>query len=123
MDDNVTELFQDKGIEPLWLERDEFLAFFKNQPVTITKEQCVEAREILGWSVEALAFRSGASVKAIRAFESGHNPLREITRRALAYSLEKEGIVLFPGQKAMRGGNVRGCTDDPKLRDDYSLIE
>ena len=90
---------------------------------TITGLQCAQGREVLGWTIEALAFRSGASVKAISQFESGKRDLLEVTRQALAFSMEREGLLFVPGHKAVRGGNVRGATSDPRVRDDFHRIE
>ncbi|MEO9240804.1 MULTISPECIES: helix-turn-helix domain-containing protein, partial [Pseudomonas] len=44
---------------------------------------CEPARSLLGWSVEALAFRSGVSPNAIRRIEKGAE-LRRVTMQALA---------------------------------------
>lgn len=54
----------------------EILDYFLNLPPTLTPQQCVQGRVILEWSQEALAFRSGASVKAIQEFEAGSRPLK-----------------------------------------------
>ena len=51
------------------------------------------------------------------------NVLRDVTRLALAYSLEAQGLVFFPGFNPGRGGNVRGTTPDPMGREDFALIE
>ncbi|WKY31091.1 helix-turn-helix domain-containing protein [Pseudomonas donghuensis] len=77
---------------------------------------------MLGWSVEALAFRSGVSPGAIRRLENGAE-LRRVTMQALAYALEAEGLVFLPGHEPMRGDNFRGATANPKSRDDFHLIE
>ena len=47
---------------------------------------------MLDWSVEALAFRSGVSPKAIRRIARGAE-LRRVTMQALAYAMELEGLV------------------------------
>lgn len=99
------------------------LNFFLSMPSTITGQQCAQGREVLGWTVEALAFRSGASVKAITQFESGTRELLEVTRQALAFSLEQQGLLFIPGFKPSRGNNCRGVTSDPRSRDDYHRIE
>ncbi len=78
---------------------------------------------MLGWSCEALAFRSGVSVKAIREFESGLREVRNVTRQALAHALESEGLLFFPGLMPIDGGGCPGATLDPRQRDDYHLIE
>ena len=103
--------------------RQSLLEFFQNQPPTLTPEQCTQGRGILNWSEEALAFRSGASVVAIRQFEAGNRPLKWVTKQALAFAMEAEGLLFIPGCAPGRGDNCRGSTPDPRLRDDFHLIE
>ena len=91
-------------------------------PLGFGSSHCAPAREMLGWSVEALAFRSGVSPSAIRRVESGAI-LRRVTMQALAYALETEGLVFFPDNEPMRTGHCRGATRDPRTRNDYHLIE
>jgi ribosome-binding protein aMBF1 (putative translation factor) len=92
-------------------------------PSRLTPQQCSRGRAMLGWSCEALAFRSGVSVKAIREFESGLREVRNVTRQALAHALESEGLLFFPGLMPIDGGGCPGATLDPRQRDDYHLIE
>lgn len=92
-------------------------------PLGFSDTHCEKAREILGWSVEALAFRSGVSIKAIKDLELGIRKLRRVTMQALSFSLETEGLIFIPGQEPMRGQNCRGGTTDPRARDDFHLIE
>lgn len=87
-----------------------------------TPLHCAQAREMLGWSVEHLSQMSKVSVTAIERFEA-EGPVRDITRLALAYSLEAEGLIFFPRFPPGRGSNIRGATPDPSLRADYALIE
>ncbi|MEB0207811.1 XRE family transcriptional regulator [Pseudomonas sp. CCC3.1] len=87
-----------------------------------TPLHCAQAREMLGWSVEDLSELSKVSVPAIQRFEAD-GPIRDVTRLALAYCLEAEGLVFFPGFAPGRGGNVRGTTPDPIGREDFALIE
>lgn len=87
------------------------------------QEHCEKARAVLGWSVDALAFRSGVSRGAISALEAGTRTLREVSMQALAYAFEQEGIVFFPKLEPMLGDNCRGATTDPRGRPDYHLIE
>jgi hypothetical protein len=101
----------------------DMLDFFMNQPPTLTPEQCVQGREILGWSEEALAFRSGASVKAIQQFEQSNRPLKWVTKQALQFAMEEESLIFFPGHAPSTGANCRGSTPDPRLRNDFHLIE
>lgn len=92
-------------------------------PLGFSEKHCAKARKILGWSVEALAFRSGVSTKAIRELELGVRSLRRVSIQALSFSLETEGLIFIPGQNPMRGQNCRDGTSDPRTRDDFHLIE
>lgn len=92
-------------------------------PLAFSTDHCAIARAMLDWSIEALSFRSGVSVKAIRDLEENRRVLRQVTMQALAFALEAEGLVFLPGLKPMRGNNCRGGTQDPKTRDDFHLIE
>lgn len=91
-------------------------------PLGFLPSHCAVARSMLGWSVEDLAFRSGVSPSAIQSIENGAE-LRRVTMQALAYAMEKEGLVFFPGHPPLRADNCRGATPDPITRDDYHLVE
>lgn len=99
------------------------LAFFQRLPPTFSARHCSVAREMLDWSIEALAFRSAVSVKAIKDLESGTRKLNQVTMQALAYAFENEGLIFIPGHPPSKGENCRGATTDPKQRDDFHLIE
>ncbi|HGA2318132.1 TPA: helix-turn-helix domain-containing protein [Pseudomonas putida] len=100
----------------------EMQAFAGSLPLSFRNAHCEPARRLLGWSIEALAFRSGVSIGAIERVERGE-VLREVTMQALAFALEKEGLIFFAGHAPLRGANCRGATADPKARDDYHLLE
>ncbi|WP_322616992.1 helix-turn-helix transcriptional regulator [Pseudomonas sp. BIC9C] len=51
-------------------------------PLAFSTDHCAVARAMLDWSVEALAFRSGVSVRAIRDLEENRRPLRQVTLRS-----------------------------------------
>lgn len=87
-----------------------------------TPLHCRQARAMLGWSHEQLSQASGVSVAAVQRFEEG-DLLRDVTRLALAFRFEAEGLVFFPGFAPGRGMNIRGTTPDPIERLDYELIE
>ena len=87
-----------------------------------TPQHCAQARDMLGWDMDRLSRESSVSVQAIQRFEAGYE-VRDVTRLALAYSLEAEGLVFFPGFAPGRGGNIRGTTPDPMGREDFALIE
>lgn len=101
----------------------QILDYYLYLPPTLTPQQCSQGRKMLAWSREALAFRSGASVKAIREFESGSRELRTVTRQALAYALEVEGLLFFPGHEPVKSNDCPGATLDPRQRNDFYLIE
>ncbi|MFP3443797.1 helix-turn-helix domain-containing protein [Pseudomonas sp. SIMBA_067] len=96
--------------------------FFADLPLGFRSEHCGPSRLALGWSVEALAFRSGVSPDSIRRVELGEE-LRRVTMQALAFALEAEGLIFFPGHPPLRSDDCRGATPDPKTRGDYHLIE
>lgn len=87
-----------------------------------TREHCTQARAMLGWSQEQLSMEAGVSVPAIQRFEAG-GELLDVTRLALAFCLEAEGLVFFPGFAPGRGMNIKGATPNPLERPDYAMIE
>lgn len=97
--------------------------FIGDLPLSFSAVHCAPARAMLNWSAEALAFRSGVSVKAIKGLEEGRQTLRPVTMQALSFAFEAEALVFLPGLKPMRGHNCRGGTKDPRIRDDYHLLE
>lgn len=101
---------------------DDLELFLNSQPLPFHHSHCEPARLLLGWSVDALAFRSGVSPRAIRSVEKGAE-LRRVTMQALAYAMEQEGLAFLPGHPPMRVDNCRGATPDPRTREDYHLLE
>ncbi|MQU06069.1 helix-turn-helix domain-containing protein [Pseudomonas helleri] len=87
-----------------------------------TPLHCAQARELLGWSLEQLSDKSKVTVPAIQRFEASER-VRDVTLLALAYSLEAEGLVFFPGFAPSWASNFRGTTPDPMGREDFALIE
>mgnify|MGYP003617124646 FL=1 len=61
-----------------------------------TTKHCAQARVMLGWSREELARQAGVAVQAIEQLE-GHGDVDDETRLILAFRLEAEGLVFFPG--------------------------
>ncbi|MBA1294906.1 helix-turn-helix transcriptional regulator [Pseudomonas lurida] len=61
-----------------------------------TAKHSVQARAMLGWSREELARQAGVPVSALQQFES-LGEVDDDTRLALAFRLEAEGLVFFPG--------------------------
>ena len=99
--------------------RNTFARIIINQ---FTPLHCAQARELLGWSLEQLSDKSKVSVPAIQRFEASER-VRDVTLLALAYSLEAEGLVFFPGFAPSWASNFRGTTPDPMGREDFALIE
>lgn len=87
-----------------------------------TPTHCTQARAMLGWSVEELSREAGVSVEAIERFEAKRE-VRDVTRLALAYRFEAEGLVFFPGFAPGRGMNVKGSTPNPVGRADFAMVE
>jgi len=87
-----------------------------------TPEHCTQARGLLGWDLAQLSRESGVSIAAIQRFEAG-GELLDVTRLALAFRLEAEGLVFFPGFAPGRGMNIKGATPNPMERPDYAMIE
>lgn len=61
-----------------------------------TAQHSVQARGMLGWSCDELARQAGVAVEAVQRFEA-HAEVGDEPRLALAFRLEAEGLVFFPG--------------------------
>lgn len=61
-----------------------------------TAKHCAQARVMLGWRREELARQAGVAVQAIQQLED-HGDVDDETRLVLAFRLEAEGLVFFPG--------------------------
>ncbi len=105
------------------VEHEHIQQFLLQLPLAFSADHCAQARDTLGWSVEALAFRSGVSISAIRDLEASKRTLRRVTMQALSFAFEAEGLIFIPGFAPSRGGNCRGATPDPRERDDFHLLE
>lgn len=71
-----------------------------------TAKHSVQARAMLGWSREDLARQAGVAVDAVQRFEN-HAEVEDETRLTLAFRLEAEGLVFFPGFAPGWGMSVR----------------
>ena len=91
-------------------------------PLGFNGSHCGPARVLLGWSIDDLGATSGVSPKAIMELERGAH-LNAVSMQALAFALEAEGLLFFPGHPPLRGENCRGSTKDPRSRHDYHLLE
>ena len=61
-----------------------------------TAKHSVQARAMLGWSHEDLARQAGVAVNTVQQFE-GQGDVDDDARLAMAFRLEAEGLVFFPG--------------------------
>ncbi|MGY2684329.1 helix-turn-helix domain-containing protein [Pseudomonas tolaasii] len=77
-----------------------------------TAKHSVQARAMLGWSHEDLARQAGVTVEAVQRFESNADVADE-TRLTLAFRLEAEGLVFFPGFAPGWGMSVRRFDTSP----------
>ncbi|MBF6030152.1 XRE family transcriptional regulator [Pseudomonas sp. P115] len=71
-----------------------------------TAKHSAQARAMLGWSREDLACQAGVAVNAVQRFES-HAEVEDEIRLTLAFRLEAEGLVFFPGFAPGWGMSVR----------------
>lgn len=87
-----------------------------------TAKHSVQARAMLGWSREELARQAGLAVEAVQRFESQAD-VDDETRLALAFRLEAEGLVFFPGFAPGWGMSVRGASLEPSVPVAYETAE
>lgn len=87
-----------------------------------TPTHCVQARGMLGWSVEQLSREAGVSVDDIQRFEA-QQEVADAARLALTYRFEAQGLVFFPGFAPGRGGNVRGAMPESVSHGDYAMAD
>ncbi|WP_238066830.1 helix-turn-helix domain-containing protein [Pseudomonas shirazica] len=107
------------------LDEDQFevvTSLIDHLPLCFTGTHCSQARELLDWGISDLAEKSGVSPQAILQLERGAH-LNAVSMQALAFTLEAEGLLFFPGHPPLRGENCRGSTKDPRGRHDYHLLE
>ncbi|MBP1125773.1 MULTISPECIES: helix-turn-helix transcriptional regulator [Pseudomonas] len=85
------------------------MSSFVDQQIVLhqfTAKHSVQARAMLGWSHEDLARQAGVLVASVQQFESRAQVDDEV-RLALAFRLEAEGLVFFPGFAPGWGMSVR----------------
>lgn len=87
-----------------------------------TPTHCVQARGMLGWSVEQLSRETGVSVDDIQRFEAQQD-VADSARLALTYRFEAQGLVFFPGFAPGRGGNVRATMPESVGHGDYAMAD
>ena len=86
-----------------------------------TAKHSVQARTMLGWSREELARQAGVTVDAIQQFES-LGDVGDETRLALAFRLEAQGLVFFPGFAPGWGMSVRRFDTAPAEPTAHTII-
>ncbi|WP_323166667.1 helix-turn-helix transcriptional regulator, partial [Pseudomonas bubulae] len=74
-----------------------------------------------GWSREELARQAGVTVDAVQRFEQ-HVEADDETRLALAFRLEAEGLVFFPGFAPGWGMTARKWAASPTEPAPQSMI-
>lgn len=86
-----------------------------------TARHSVQARAMLGWSREDLARQANVAVDAIQRFEN-HAEADDETRLTLAFRLEAEGLVFFPGFAPGWGMSARKLDRTPNEPAPQGLI-
>jgi hypothetical protein len=87
-----------------------------------TPTHCVQARAMLGWSVEQLSREAEVSVEDIQRFEA-QQEVADAARLALAYRFESRGLVFFPGFPPGRSASLNGVAAESVGRGDYAMAE
>ncbi|WP_426202747.1 XRE family transcriptional regulator [Pseudomonas sp. TWP3-1] len=87
-----------------------------------TPTHCVQARAMLGWSVDQLSREAGVPVEDIQRFEAQQD-VPEATRLALTYRLESQGLVFFPGFAPGRSTSIQGATTESVGRGDFAMAD
>ncbi|MDD1960079.1 helix-turn-helix transcriptional regulator [Pseudomonas sp. 39004] len=104
-------------------EQTEVIAWLMDYlPLSFRDVHCAPARNLLGWKIGDLSSASGVTPQAIQRLENGAQ-LNPVSMQALAFALEAEGLVFFPGHPPLKGENCRGATKDPRSRDDHHQLE
>jgi ribosome-binding protein aMBF1 (putative translation factor) len=94
----------------------EHIALFQFTPT-----HCVQARAMLGWSVEQLSREAQVSVEDIQRFEAQQD-VADAARLALAYRLEAQGLVFFPGFAPGRKLNPQAMQQNAVERGDFAQV-
>lgn len=87
-----------------------------------TPTHCVQARAMLGWSVEQLSREAQVPVEDIQRFEAQQEVV-DAARLALAYRFEALGLVFFPGFRPGRSVKVQGMTAESVGLGDLAMAE
>lgn len=70
----------------------------------MTPDQCTAARDLLGWTLQELAFKSGVGTAPVLMLEVGHATLRPETLAKLKATLVAAGVD-FSGPEVLLSGS------------------
>lgn len=87
---------------------------------SITSQQCLAARSLLGWSQGKLADLAGVPQRSVRAFEEGVAHPLEKELVAIRLALEVGGIVFSAGEGGHQGVRLRR-SDEPSRPGNVTL--
>ena len=87
-----------------------------------TPTHCVQARAMLGWSVDQLSREAEVSVDDILRFEA-QQEVADAARLALAYRFESRGLVFFPGFAPGRSASLNGVAAESVGHADFAMAE
>ncbi|MBC3208581.1 XRE family transcriptional regulator [Pseudomonas sp. SWRI111] len=87
-----------------------------------TPTHCVQARAMLGWSVEQLSREAQVPVEDIQRFEA-QQEVADAARLALAYRFEALGLVFFPGFRPGRRASLNEVNPESVGRGDYAMAD
>lgn len=87
-----------------------------------TPTHCVQARAMLGWSVEQLSREAQVPVEDIQRFEA-QQEVADAARLALAYRFEALGLVFFPGFRPGRSASFNQVKPESAARGDYAMAD
>jgi hypothetical protein len=74
----------------------------------MTPEQCVQARNLLGWHPQRLALQANSCVGSVIGFETGQKQTREATVNAIRAALEAAGVEFIAENGGGAGVRLRG---------------
>jgi hypothetical protein len=87
-----------------------------------TPTHCVQARAMLGWSVEQLSREAQVPVEDIQRFEA-QQEVADSARLALAYRFEALGLVFFPGFRPGRSASLNEVKPESAARGDFAMAD
>ncbi|MBK5376263.1 XRE family transcriptional regulator [Pseudomonas sp. TH08] len=87
-----------------------------------TPTHCLQARAMLGWSVDQLSREAEVSAEDIQRFEA-QQEVADAARLALAYRFESQGLVFFPGFAPGRSASLNAMAAETAGRGDYAMAD